>query len=101
MSGFGFRWRHRPCREKITGSANNISSVALNFCVASGKTGAAGTIDRLTGFWRTTQREALNLFKDPREMSYWWMYAPAVAVIPFFLGYLRVASLLQESRQPS
>jgi peptide/nickel transport system permease protein len=34
-------------------------------------------------------------------MSYWWMYAPAVAMIPFFLGYLRVASLLQESRQPS
>jgi peptide/nickel transport system permease protein len=34
-------------------------------------------------------------------ISYWWMYAPAVAMIPFFLGYLRVASLLQESRQPS
>lgn len=30
-------------------------------------------------------------------VSYWWMYAPAVAMIPFFLGYLRVASLLQES----
>jgi hypothetical protein len=23
-------------------------------------------------------------------MSYWWLYAPAVAMIPFFLGYLRV-----------
>jgi peptide/nickel transport system permease protein len=34
-------------------------------------------------------------------VSYWWMYAPAVAMIPFFLGYLRVASLLQESQQRS
>ena len=34
-------------------------------------------------------------------VSYWWMYAPAVAMIPFFLGYLRVASLLQESQQGS
>jgi peptide/nickel transport system permease protein len=34
-------------------------------------------------------------------VSYWWMYAPAVAMIPFFLGYLRVASLLQETAQAS
>jgi peptide/nickel transport system permease protein len=34
-------------------------------------------------------------------VSYWWMYAPAVAMIPFFLGYLRVASLLQESEEAS
>jgi hypothetical protein len=30
----------------------------------------------------------------------WWMYAPAVAMILFFLGYL-VASLLQEGEQTS
>jgi peptide/nickel transport system permease protein len=34
-------------------------------------------------------------------VSYWWMYAPAVAMIPFFIAYLRVASLLQESEQAS
>ena len=34
-------------------------------------------------------------------VSYWWMYAPAVAMIPFFLGYLRMASLLQENQQAS
>jgi len=28
-------------------------------------------------------------------VSYWWMYLPAVAMVPFFLGYLRLASLLQ------
>jgi peptide/nickel transport system permease protein len=31
-------------------------------------------------------------------VSYWWMYAPAVAMVPFFLAYLRVASRLQESK---
>jgi len=30
-------------------------------------------------------------------VSYWWMYLPAVAMVPFFLGYLVLASLLQES----
>ena len=30
-------------------------------------------------------------------VSYWWMYAPAVAIVPFFLGYLFLASSLQES----
>jgi peptide/nickel transport system permease protein len=30
-------------------------------------------------------------------MSYWWMYLPALAMMPFFLGYLVLASLLQGS----
>jgi len=30
-------------------------------------------------------------------VSYWWMYLPAVAMVPFFLGYLVFASLLQGS----
>ena len=29
-------------------------------------------------------------------VSYWWMYLPAIAMIPFFLGYLALASLLQQ-----
>jgi peptide/nickel transport system permease protein len=29
--------------------------------------------------------------------SYWWMYLPALAMVPFFVGYLMVASLLQGS----
>ena len=28
-------------------------------------------------------------------VSYWWMYLPALAMVPFFLGYLVLASLLQ------
>jgi peptide/nickel transport system permease protein len=28
-------------------------------------------------------------------VSYWWMYSPALAMVPFFLGYLVLASLLQ------
>ena len=33
--------------------------------------------------------------------SYWWMYLPALAMVPFFLGYLVLASLLQgSSRTP-
>ena len=28
--------------------------------------------------------------------SYWWMYLPAAAMVPFFLGYLGLASALQE-----
>ncbi len=28
--------------------------------------------------------------------SYWWMYLPALAIVPFFLGYLSLASALQE-----
>jgi peptide/nickel transport system permease protein len=30
-------------------------------------------------------------------VSYWWMYLPALAMVPFFLGYLRLASLLQST----
>jgi peptide/nickel transport system permease protein len=30
-------------------------------------------------------------------VSYWWMYLPALAMVPFFLGYLLLASLLQGS----
>ena len=30
-------------------------------------------------------------------VSYWWMYLPALAMVPFFLGYLVLASLLQGS----
>jgi peptide/nickel transport system permease protein len=30
-------------------------------------------------------------------VSYWWMYLPALAMMPFFLGYLVLASLLQGS----
>jgi peptide/nickel transport system permease protein len=28
-------------------------------------------------------------------VSYWWMYLPALAIVPFFLGYLGLASALQ------
>ncbi len=28
-------------------------------------------------------------------VSYWWMYAPALAIVPFFLGYLGLANALQ------
>lgn len=33
-------------------------------------------------------------------VSYWWMYLPALAIIPFFLGYLGLASALQERFSP-
>jgi peptide/nickel transport system permease protein len=33
-------------------------------------------------------------------VSYWWMYLPALAMVPFFLGYLVLASLLQGSAAP-
>lgn len=29
-------------------------------------------------------------------ISYWWMYLPALSIVPFFLGYLGLASALQE-----
>ncbi len=29
-------------------------------------------------------------------VSYWWMYLPALAIVPFFLGYLGLASRLQQ-----
>lgn len=30
-------------------------------------------------------------------VSYWWMYLPALVMVPFFLGYLGLASFLQQS----
>ena len=33
-------------------------------------------------------------------VSYWWMYLPALAIIPFFLGYLGLASALQQRSGP-
>jgi peptide/nickel transport system permease protein len=30
-------------------------------------------------------------------VSYWWMYVPAVAIVPFFLGYLGLASTLHQN----
>jgi peptide/nickel transport system permease protein len=33
-------------------------------------------------------------------VSYWWMYLPALAIVPFFLGYLGLASALQERFDP-
>jgi peptide/nickel transport system permease protein len=33
-------------------------------------------------------------------VSYWWMYLPAMLMVPFFLGYLRLASSLQEQAEP-
>jgi peptide/nickel transport system permease protein len=40
-----------------------------------------------------------NLLSSLQEysvlVSYWWMYLPALAMVPFFLGYLRLANLLQ------
>ncbi len=32
-------------------------------------------------------------------VSYWWMYLPALAMAPFFLGYLGLAGSLQERRE--
>jgi len=33
-------------------------------------------------------------------VSYWWMYLPALAILPFFLGYLGLASALQRRTRP-
>jgi peptide/nickel transport system permease protein len=33
--------------------------------------------------------------------SYWWMYLPSLAMVPFFLGYLALASALQERAEGS
>ncbi len=33
-------------------------------------------------------------------VSYWWMYLPALAILPFFLGYLSLASALQDRTSP-
>lgn len=32
-------------------------------------------------------------------VSYWWMYLPAVFIVPFFLGYLGLATAVQEGIQ--
>jgi peptide/nickel transport system permease protein len=37
-----------------------------------------------------------NLQQYSVLFSYWWMYLPALAMVPFFLGYLGLASALQE-----
>lgn len=46
-----------------------------------------------------------NLLSSLQEysvlVSYWWMYVPALAIVPFFLGYLRLASLLQHESAAS
>jgi peptide/nickel transport system permease protein len=45
-----------------------------------------------------------NLLSSLQEysvlVSYWWMYLPALAMAPFFLGYLGLASSLQERGEP-
>jgi peptide/nickel transport system permease protein len=33
-------------------------------------------------------------------VSYWWMYLPSLIMVPFFLGYLGLASSLQEQGEP-
>jgi peptide/nickel transport system permease protein len=38
-----------------------------------------------------------NLQQYSVLVSYWWMYLPALAMVPFFLGYLGLASALQEN----
>lgn len=37
-----------------------------------------------------------NLQQYSVLVSYWWMYLPALAIVPFFLGYLGLANALQE-----
>ena len=41
-----------------------------------------------------------NLQQYSVLVSYWWMYLPALLMVPFFLGYLGLASALQESPEP-
>jgi peptide/nickel transport system permease protein len=33
-------------------------------------------------------------------VSYWWMYLPALIMVPFFVGYLGLASELQQRQEP-
>jgi peptide/nickel transport system permease protein len=40
-----------------------------------------------------------NLQQYSVLVSYWWLYLPALAMVPFFLGYLGLASSLQERGQ--
>ncbi len=39
-----------------------------------------------------------NLQQYSVLVSYWWMYLPALIMVPFFLGYLGLASSLQEGQ---
>jgi len=41
-----------------------------------------------------------NLQQYSVLVSYWWMYLPALAIVPFFVGYLGVAGALQEQANP-
>jgi len=41
-----------------------------------------------------------NLQQYSVLVSYWWMYLPALAIVPFFLGYQGLASALQEHFNP-
>ncbi|HEY6946017.1 MAG TPA: ABC transporter permease [Candidatus Acidoferrum sp.] len=41
-----------------------------------------------------------NLQQYSVLVSYWWMYLPALAIVPFFLGYQGLASALQEHTNP-
>src|SRR5882762_1039798 len=41
-----------------------------------------------------------NLQQYSVLVSYWWMYLPALAMVPFFMGYLGLASALQEGLEP-
>jgi peptide/nickel transport system permease protein len=41
-----------------------------------------------------------NLQQYSVLVSYWWMYLPALALVPFFLGYQGLASALQDCFNP-
>jgi peptide/nickel transport system permease protein len=41
-----------------------------------------------------------NLQQYSVLVSYWWMYLPALAIVPFFVGYQGLASALQEQADP-
>jgi peptide/nickel transport system permease protein len=41
-----------------------------------------------------------NLQQYSVLVSYWWMYLPAVAMVPFFLSYFGLSSALQEWATP-
>jgi peptide/nickel transport system permease protein len=42
-----------------------------------------------------------NLQQYSVLVSYWWMYLPAIIMVPFFVGYLGLASTLQERGEAS
>lgn len=44
--------------------------MALSFCVASGKTGAAVTIERLTGFWLRIVPSLTNCLRRASHKCY-------------------------------